>query len=61
MAKVLARIPLTISALKSGKGLWVDSYITRYSKDDDTMGIPLAVISVSFFYGHASFYGKSPG
>ena len=46
----MARIPLTSRALKAGKGLGVDSYITRYSKDNDTMGIPFAVISVIFFF-----------
>lgn len=49
MGKMLTYIPLTIRALKAGKGLRVDSYITRYSQDDNTMGIPLAVISVSSF------------
>lgn len=42
-----SRLPLSISALKAGKGIWVDGSMLRYSKEDKTMGMPLAVVSVS--------------
>lgn len=45
--KAPSRFPLSISALKAGKGIWVDGSMLRYSKEDKIMGMRLAVVSVS--------------
>lgn len=45
--KTPSRLPLSIVSLKAGKGIWVDGSMLRYSKEDKTMGMPLAVVSVS--------------
>lgn len=45
--KAPSRLPLSMSALKAGKGIWVDGSMLRYSKEDKIMGMRLAVVSVS--------------
>ena len=51
--KHTSRLPLTIRALNAGKGITVDASILKYSRDNNTMGVPLATVSVSFLSVHA--------
>ena len=51
--KYSSRLPLTIRALNAGKGVSVDASILKYSEENNTMGIPLATVSVSFLSVYA--------
>lgn len=51
--KYTSRLPLTIRALNAGKGISVDASILKYSRENNTMGVPLATVSVSLLSVHA--------